>query len=50
LNAIIRKIRIELAADAATLGTELKDWFVGHATAHDAHLRPIFETLKRPIA
>lgn len=49
LSSIIREIRAELASGEPTLGTDLKDWFIGHATVHDAHLRPIFKALNRSI-
>jgi hemerythrin len=47
LGVIVKNIRSELRDAKPKLSSELKDWFVDHATTHDAYLKPIFELLNR---
>ena len=48
LRSIIGDIRSELDMTEPHFNSDLSDWFIEHATVYDAHLRPIFEALKRP--
>lgn len=48
LGSIVRGIRKELDSADPLLSTRLKDWFIEHATTHDAYLRPVFRALNRP--
>lgn len=48
LRTIIANVRKELEALQAHLNSDLRDWFVEHATVYDAPLKPIFAALNRP--
>lgn len=49
LGIIVKNIRLELDNARPNLSAELKDWFVDHATMHDAYLKPIFALLNKQI-
>jgi hemerythrin len=48
LRSILANIRSELDATEPHFNSDLSNWFIEHATVYDAHLRQIFEALKRP--
>jgi hemerythrin len=50
LDSIIGEIRSAVASSQPLVVSHLKDWFVGHAIAHDAHLRPVFQTINSSTA
>jgi hemerythrin len=49
LGVIVKNIRSELRDAKPKLSSELKDWFIDHATKYDAYLKPIFELLNKQV-
>jgi hemerythrin len=45
LTMIVHNVRVALLDAKPNMSSELKDWFIDHATTHDAYLKPIFAIL-----